>query len=89
MLLAKSFDLSLKTLSAISKPRYFGVRVMSSRSERDDVLAHSYGFADGKSYDMIACWTINVASPFITASPCEHHNLAKPIITCRQAIIVD
>ena len=39
-------------------------------------------------YDMIACLTLNAAKPLITASLCEHHNLATPIITCRQAIIV-
>ena len=58
-------------------------------AKRYDVLTHSYDFAYGKSYDMIAYLTSSVASPLITASLSEHHNYAERIITCRQAIIVD
>ena len=40
-------------------------------------------------YDMIAYLTLIATKSLITASLGEHHNYAKRIITCRQAIIVE
>jgi hypothetical protein len=40
--------------------------VMSLLRKRDDVLSHSYDFAYGKSYDMIARLTSNCPQDIIT-----------------------
>ena len=40
-------------------------------AKRYDVLSHSYDFAFGKSYGMIALVTSNVALPLITQRSCS------------------